>query len=153
MVDIQPALAGIGYLRDFVKYVGGLRHDAEVLGRLNEAAAKVGEVQDKLIELREDNLRLIEENRHLKAQLQAADAWNARSAAYQHVEAPGGAHVLRFEGPQPHYACPNCFEQKEIRVLQPTGHVDGSRACPRCKVTYLVDKVDIKDLMGQFGLT
>ena len=43
MVDIGPALIGIRYLRDFTKWVGEMRHDAEVLGRVNEALAKVGD--------------------------------------------------------------------------------------------------------------
>jgi hypothetical protein len=62
MSDIQSAVIGINYLREFAKWVGGLRKDAEVLGRVNEAMSKVGEVQDKLYELREENLKLLEEN-------------------------------------------------------------------------------------------
>jgi hypothetical protein len=73
MSDIQTAVVGINYLREFGKWVSGLRKDAEVLGRVNEAMVQVGEVQDKLYELREENLKLLEENRQLTDKLKALD--------------------------------------------------------------------------------
>jgi hypothetical protein len=80
MVDIGPAIIGLRYLRDFTKWVSDLRHDAEVLTRINEALAKVGDVQDKLQELREDNLRLTEEKRELSYRLQALEDWKRTNA-------------------------------------------------------------------------
>ena len=102
MVDLAPAIAGITCLRDFMKYVTGLHHDADVLGRVNEALAKVGAVQDKLQELREDNMRLLDENRELREELSDIEDWKSRLGAYELTKAPGGALVLFSKLPQHH---------------------------------------------------
>lgn len=141
MVDIAPAIAGITYLREFMKYVTALRRDSDVLERVNEALAKVGAVQDKLQELREDNMRLLEENRELKDELSDIEDWESRLAAYELIKAPGGALVLFCETPTPHYACPGCAERdEELHPLQDTQSYGGLYKCPSCKEQYHVDR-------------
>jgi hypothetical protein len=139
MVEIQAAITGLKYLRDFTKWVGDMRQDAETLGKINEAMRFAGDVQDKLQELREENLRLTEEKRQLADQLRAVEDWQARRAAYKLTETDGSAIVLKSEGPPPHYACTACAESKhEIHVLQDGRNMAGSYRCPSCQATYNV---------------
>jgi hypothetical protein len=141
MVDLAPAVAGITYLRDFMKYVTGLRRDADVLERVNEALEKVGAVQDKLQELRDHNIRLLEENRELKLDIQDAEEWKARLAAYTLVKTPGGAIVLSSNAPTPHYACPGCAERdEELHPLQGLNVYAGLYKCPNCKEQYPIEQ-------------
>lgn len=130
MVDIGPALLGLRYLRDFTKWVSGLRHDAEVLTRVNEALEKVGEVQDKLQELREDNLRLVEEKRELTERFRAQEdaARTDASLVYRdgeyYKQASGGSE----DGPY----CSRCWDthRRLVRV-----HVsEFFRTCPQCHI-------------------
>lgn len=81
--DIAAAFTALKYIRDFTKWVLDMRQDAEVLSRVNEAMRATGEVQDKLQELREENLRLLEERRQLSDKLREVEDWQKRRAAYQ----------------------------------------------------------------------
>jgi hypothetical protein len=129
MVDLAPALLGLKYLRDFTKWVGDMRQDADVLSRTNEALRQVGEVQDKLQELREDNLRLIEEQRELTERLRMQDdlARIAASLTFREGEyyrAKGEAE----EGP----FCTRCWDVHKRLV-----HIhisDYFRTCPQCHI-------------------
>lgn len=140
MVDIQAAIVGLKYIRDFTKWVGEMRQDAEILSRVNEAMRFAGDVQDKLQELREENLRLTEERRQLADQLREADDWQKRRSAYQLAQTPGGALVLKSEGPPGHYACPNCAESKrELQILQDRRVSAGFYDCRACQAFFHVD--------------
>ena len=140
-MDIAPALTGLKYLRDFTKWVGDMRADAEVLSRTNDAMRAVGEVQDKLQELREENFRLVDENRTLTEKLREVEDWQGRRAGYQLFLAAGGGMVLRSAGPPVHYACPACAEaRRQLHVLQDLGSWAGTYRCPACQVEYPVDR-------------
>jgi len=139
VVDIAPAIAGIAYVREFMKYIGGLRRDADTLGRVTDAMAKVGEVQDKLQELREENMRLLEDNRKLTEQVRDVEEWRTRRAAYSLITTPGGGVVLSTSKPTPHYACPSCAEGKTIQPLQANIFDNGTYTCPKCSACFTVD--------------
>jgi regulator of replication initiation timing len=129
MVDIGPALLGLKYLRDFTRWVGDMREDADVLTRTNEALRQVGEVQDKLQELREDNLQLIEEKRSLSERLRAMEESARLSASlafrdgeyYRQTE--GGSE----EGP----FCTRCWDVHRNLVRMHANNMFGSQ-CPQC---------------------
>ncbi|HEY2416763.1 MAG TPA: hypothetical protein VGH84_02510 [Steroidobacteraceae bacterium] len=143
MADIQAAVTGISYLREFTKWVQGLRADADVLTRTNEAQQKVGEVYDKLQELRAENLQLLETNRNLAERLRDADDWSSRRRHYQLVQSSGGAHVLQHDGQDGvavHHACPACAEKRLLMPLQDVMLKNGIFRCPECKVGYPVER-------------
>jgi hypothetical protein len=145
VVDIAAAVAGINYLRDFTRWVRGLQKDADVLTRINAAEEKVGEVHDKLQELRAENLTLLEQNRELTAKLRAADDWKERRSHYKLVKTAGGAHVLHHAGNEhetPHHACPACAQRQLLFPLQDNGVANGSYTCPGCKHDYSVDAAE-----------
>lgn len=139
MVEIGAAIEGLRYLKDFSKWVQGLRADSEVLTRVNAALEKVGEVQDKLHELREENYRLLDENRRLADQIRAAESWERRVASYKLIRTPGGAVVYRCDEGTPHYACPKCIEDHSVQILQDKKVYSGTYLCPGCKSEYGVD--------------
>ena len=115
MSDIQTAVIGINYLREFVGWVTNLRKDAEVLGRVNEAMAKVGAVQDKLYELREENLKLLEENRQLNGDLKALQALQILAADLQFRQP---AYYRKTETGEDGPFCQRCWDvdRRLVRV-------------------------------------
>jgi len=144
MVDIAAAVVSINYLRDFTKWVRGLQKDADVLTRTNAAEEKVGEVYDKLQELRGENLDLLEQNRVLAERLRAAEDWKAKRDQYKLVKTAGGATVLHHGGDErnvAHHACPACEPKQLLVPLQDRGVANGVHECPACGAPYSVDAV------------
>lgn len=67
---------------------------------------------------RSRELDLQGENRTLKDKLREQEVWTARASKYELVVAPGGATVYRSKESPQHYACPVCYEAKQIQILQ-----------------------------------
>lgn len=139
MTDITAAITGLSYLRDFTKWVNGLRKDADVLTRTNEALEKVNAIYDQLQDLRSENLELRETNHELTRKLRDADDWESRRSHYQLVQTTGRAHVLQHDGKGAivHYACPVCAEKRQLIPLQDDTYSYGVHRCPSCKAAYL----------------
>lgn len=138
MTEIASALTGFDFIRKTFKRVAELQKDNETQTVVNDALAKLGEVQDKLFELREENTALQSENARLSGQLANSKAWEARRAQYTLVETAGGAHVFQSDGPPLHYACPACMERGEVHPLQNRKVVSGAWICPGCDKQYPV---------------
>jgi hypothetical protein len=144
MVEIATAIAGIKAARDFGGWLLSKHRDAEVERRVQEFVQKLGDVQDKLHELREENITLLEDKRQMAEQLRVAEERGARRSHYKLVAAPGGANLPQFDGhdgSMKHYVCPACMEARnEFHPLQDLHNMAGSHACPACKASYRVDR-------------
>jgi hypothetical protein len=46
----------------------------------------------------------------------------------------------RTGGPREHYACPRCFEERKIRILQDNGVNSEAYHCPECNKQFAVGK-------------
>jgi hypothetical protein len=113
--------------------------DAQILGAFDQ----LGKAQDILFNVRDTLSDLQDENRTLKDKVRDEEGWNARAAKYRLVIAPGNATVWHSTDPIKHYACPVCFEAKQIHILQDT-KINGQWQCPssNCKAFYSVDADD-----------
>jgi predicted RNA-binding Zn-ribbon protein involved in translation (DUF1610 family) len=89
---------------------------------------------------KDEVLALREENQQLKAQLAANEDWAQTRSKYKFVQAPGGAMVYHAEDPPEHYACPHCFGESKVSVLQDKRVVAGDYFCPACKSEFPVQK-------------
>ncbi len=121
---IATAISALDYLRK--------KHQSD-----NETGEKLGELQDALYRLREENLRLQGESQDLREQVQKHDTWEETLSRYELVTTPGTATVYKFKGEPEHYACPACIVAKrEIHILQDL--VGGHFECPRCQQKFRV---------------
>jgi hypothetical protein len=110
--------------------------DAEAKAKIGEVLEKLGEVQDGMFNLREDLHRLQVERDDLKKKLDAADSWQQRAAAYKFTQTAGGAVVYISNDEAPHYACPSCFNKKEIHPLQDNRTARGKFRCTGCTAEF-----------------
>lgn len=65
--------------------------------------------------------------------------WAAIAADCTLIKAPGGAAIYQYrggEGGSHKYACPACYEKKQLGLLQPAN--SGKFRCPVCTETYQV---------------
>jgi len=138
MTEVASALTGFDFIRKTFKRVMELQKDNETLTAVSEALSKLGDLQDKLYELRDENAVLQAKNRELAEQLVKRTDWEARKAAFRLVETAGGAHVYQNDGPPVHYACPACMERGQVHLLQNRKVVSGAWICPGCDKQYPV---------------
>ena len=124
---IATAISALDYLRK--------KHQSD-----NETGEKLGELQDALFRLREENIRLQGENQDLRQQVQKHDKWEGTLARYELVNTPGKATVYKFIGEPEHYACPSCIASKrEIHILQDRHVVSGVFDCPGCEKFFRIN--------------
>jgi hypothetical protein len=146
MVEIATALASIKAIRELGGWLLTKYKDAETERRVHEITAKLGDVQDKLHELREENIALLEEKRQVAEKLRVAEERGTRRSHYKLVKTPGGAQLPQFDGHDgslKHYVCPACMETRgEFHPLQDLQNRAGTHACPACKAHYRVDRPD-----------
>jgi hypothetical protein len=141
MATIAGAVTGLRFVKDALQVALDYKIDIASQTKISEALDRLGAAQDTLYDLRDENFRLQTENAGLRDELKARDDWKARSASYHLHETSGGAIVYQSVPPVPyptHYACPSCFEQRTIQILQDQRVKSGAFYCPGRKVVYPV---------------
>jgi len=105
--------------------------------KVAEALEKLGELQDVIFGLREDRVKLQDENHNLKAQIKKLEDWKVKAAPYQLLQTAGGAVVYHSDGPPDHFACPSCYESHKIQILQ-SDDMFCYFVCHGCKTGYQI---------------
>jgi hypothetical protein len=125
----------------------GLSDAAELTRTIAELIKKGNTqgLQERLTELREailnakdEALCLREQNQEMKLRLSLQETWDDRASKFTLVETAGGALAWHSEGPPEHYACPRCFEEQKISVLQDRQASSGHSDCPACGTAFVV---------------
>ena len=83
----------------------------------------------------------------------ALDEIRQRKGHYVLAETPTGARIYRLKedagtGEMPHEVCPDCFEQDQIRILQPQGSF---LFCVSCKTNYQIKDIPSPRVLGGFS--
>ena len=104
-------------------------------GATLELQERITDLREAVLNAKDEVLALREENQSLQSQVAEAQSWRSNTAAYQLIETPGGAHLYHTEGPPSHYACPKCFAEHLIHILQVRTTKDFA-TCPNCKITF-----------------
>jgi glutaredoxin-related protein len=94
------------------------------------------EVREALQRLQRENTALRQENAQLRQQLKTTEDWEHQTAQYQREQTAGGAVVYLFTGTPKHYACPSCFSQHVLQVLQEKHAASGTFDCRGCLASY-----------------
>lgn len=106
----------------------------EEKGKRAELLDMLINVQDKILELRERSFELQEENQQLRNELNANDEWKITTEGYDLITSKGGAHIYKSKNKPIHYACPKCFMEKRVYILN-------NGTCPNCRNSFLMEKI------------
>lgn len=107
---------------------------AELIKKYNDQ-----ELYQRIIDLRDEIFELKEENRLLRERLVENQNWDDKASQYKLTKTSGGAVVYESKEPPLHFACPSCFEQKLVHILQDNRTYSGSYNCPKCKANYPIN--------------
>ncbi|HWI80714.1 hypothetical protein [Ramlibacter sp.] len=133
---ITGAYQGLNAAKEILGVVFDAKVDAEAKPKILEAMEKLGKAQDTLFELREELFNLQDANKNLKEELAEAKGWQTRADQYELAQAAGSAVVFKFKGEPAHFACPSCFNKKEIHILQDNRTLSGKYRCTGCGAEY-----------------
>lgn len=138
MFEIGAALSAFSAIKQLGRAVYDSKVDADVKEKAREILDKLGDAQDVLYQLREELLRVQDENARLSRQLAETSDWKAERDAYLLQAAPGGAMVLHHMDKPGLFACPVCANDRKLVPLQDDRTLVGSFTCPGCKAKYPV---------------
>ncbi|MBA57201.1 MAG: hypothetical protein CMK89_22360 [Pseudomonadales bacterium] len=139
MASISAAYEGLKLGKNALKMLYDLKVEADAKALIQEIMGRLGEVQDTLFSAREELFTLQEENNRLKNQLKEIEGWETTKQPYQLVKTDGGAIVYQYIGEPAHFACPNCFNKKQIQFLQDTRTFSGNFKCVNCEAEYPIN--------------
>jgi predicted RNA-binding Zn-ribbon protein involved in translation (DUF1610 family) len=141
-MDLGTISAGYASLKaaiETVRTVVGTRAQIAADARVIDALEQLGKAQEMFMDMRGAMYELQEENRLLKDRLREQQAWTDRASKYELVATAGGATIYRSNESPQHYACPACYEAKQIQMLQDGRNVAGTWRCPNCKASYPIN--------------
>ena len=95
-------------------------------------------LNQRIDQLRKENLDLRDEMTELKNQLKIKDELLNKINSYKLIKTIGGAMVYESMGEPKHYVCPKCMSNNEIHILQDQGSSDGKVECPNCNNKFKV---------------
>ncbi|RVT47436.1 hypothetical protein [Rubrivivax albus] len=137
-ISLAGAYQGIKAAKEILSGLFEQKVDSEARPKILEAQAKLGDVQDALFVLREKLSELQQERDELRSQLVDIQAWKAREQQYSLSSTVGGAVVYQFIGSPDHFACPSCFNRREVHILQDNHNMSGTFRCPGCQENFPV---------------
>ncbi|MBD2840049.1 hypothetical protein ID144_23685 [Pseudomonas sp. JM0905a] len=136
MASINGLVQGLKLTKQLATAAFDAKVEAEAKAKIGEVLDKLGDVQDKLFDLRNDLYELQTERDELKKKLDVDDAWKLRADAYALTKTAGNAVVYVSKEEPIHYACPSCFNKKEIHPLQDNRTYRGMYRCTGCEANY-----------------
>ncbi len=112
---------------------------AEAKPKILAALEQLGAAQDTLYAMRDELFKVQTKNEELRRDLEANEAWKAAASQYQMHQTAGGAVVYQYAAMPMHYACPSCFNKKEIQPLQDNRTISGKFRCAGCAAEYPIN--------------
>lgn len=129
MIEIAGAVAAFKAVKDLGRVVFDAKVDADVQAKVLDVMGKIGDAQDTMYELREENMRLQAENAELSRQLVKDQEWSEKLSGYELTKTSGGAVVYKSTSEPEHFVCPNCVNQKRLEILQDERSFSGQYRC------------------------
>jgi hypothetical protein len=118
-----------------VESLGASSEDSEIL---SDVKKRVAEVQDSLLRTQTLALGILKDRDQFERELLAEREQSDLLKNYALVEVRQGLHLYQngqgADGPGAvvHYACPNCFNQRRVSVLQRLHPTENAIKCPSC---------------------
>jgi len=147
MTDIPLALGGLKTALDIAKSLIGVRDQAVIQTRVIELNRIILQAQEDATIARGERDELKQTIRALRAEIEAADAWDGVAARYALKQAGEGVVLYAPKanaGEPDHYLCPNCFSNKKasfVQKTQSTRHGDFYiHKCTSCSAEFEFEK-------------
>ncbi|CAH1386556.1 hypothetical protein [Candidatus Nitrotoga sp. M5] len=125
---------------DITKGIASLHNHAELSALSIELNSKLIEAQQAIFAVNDERQRLIDKVRELEDQIAQSSEWESEKTRYQLMSPWPGQPVSVYHlkkshanGDEPHWLCPNCFQQKSKSVLN-TNQKKGERVHFVCSV-------------------
>lgn len=138
MIDIfSSALASAKTASDMGKTILELRDGEKVRAAVFELRTQLMDLQERMLNAKEEQMRLLEKVAHLETQLNEAKSEAIERDRYERFQFPTGyfAYALKeeYKGRGPTYfLCTKCYESgKQVTMHQWEAHL----WCPECRVT------------------
>lgn len=145
-MDFGSIAAAIGTLKatkELTVAALELARDASITDKLNQVVRQVADVQGALLEIQVQYFQTLQEKHDLEERLRQAERelQRLRDAVaaldrYELVEVAPQSFLYRLkegEGVPQHFACPNCFAEGDVRILQIyTTHKHFHLVCKKC---------------------
>lgn len=141
---IMAAYSGLKSAVEIFKSYMDVKTEIRATPQISDAFNKLSQAQDVIYEMRDELFRLQTENHNLKCKISESENWDARTSFYELVKTRGGATVYQYKKQPLHYACPHCYENKNIQILQ------GERRmhCPSCENVFQVEPQELFPNIG-----
>jgi hypothetical protein len=138
--SVAVAIQSAKFITDSLSAISKLKLDAATLLRVNDAFGQVASVQAGLLDAQQKLMDQQGEIRDLRCQIEKFTSWEKRANNYEMVQTAGGAIVWKSLSGLDHYACPLCFENSKLTILQFGGSgYSGTWDCKTCEKSFRLD--------------
>ena len=142
---IKQAADAVTAIRTAAKGPEGHKTAPVDLAKLDELSDSLFLARVRAMDMLDVAEQLQADNRELRSRVDKSDRFAARSTQYRLTKFKEGAVAYEFNGNGDssiahHLACPTCFEDERVSILQPehVGFGTTQMACPICKTSVSV---------------
>jgi hypothetical protein len=141
ITELKLGIDSIKATLDLVKAVKGVTEKAEMDAILFDIRDHLANLQERLLGAQQVTDVILEERRQAVRELEDERNRNSRLECYALVEPRSGVflHVYQTsEGDKTplHAACPKCFSDKLVSILQKPNPLADKVDCPKCSFSY-----------------
>ncbi|MBG6248361.1 MULTISPECIES: hypothetical protein [Symbiopectobacterium] len=150
IAELSAAMAAIRETAQLAKLINDAKTEAEVNAAVNELNSKLSSIQCECVSLVELVGTYQEMNTSLKAKIAEFENFKVQAVDYSLNKVDSGTlvyskNIVLSDGETAVNACPHCFHQNKISILQPDS-VTGFGGfyvhfCPECKNKFRMNRV------------
>jgi hypothetical protein len=127
LATLAAAMRGAKATTELLQAALAIKVDDATLTKINDALHQVRIIQDALFEAQQELFKLQQENYELRQEQNARNDWDNTKAGYRREKTMGGAVLYKSISDSPgHFACPRCFADRQIQILQDTRSAAGT---------------------------
>lgn len=142
--EISAGLASAKASFELLKAMKGVSDATKLNTVIIELQDHILSAQQSLLNAQETINGLVAEKAKLEARLSKHSDWEKQRKEYRLTEVRPGLTVYHFEakaeGTPAHWACPKCFAEEKIQILQKPSPSNLSYKCGGCNFVMIPDK-------------
>jgi hypothetical protein len=143
--EIQAGIPSAKASFDILKAIKGISDATKINSAVIELQQHILSAQQALLDAQETINALTTQKTELESKLAKHSEWEARRSQYQLTEVRPGLTVYTFQpsagSDMPvHWACPKCFAEEKIQILQKQSPANRTYKCPGCEFHMIPEK-------------
>jgi hypothetical protein len=147
--EIAGLMSSLKAAKDIAQTMVGLRDAQAFQAKAIEFQSKIFETMERAIAAQEERATLLQEVDALKQEVARFEAWETEKQRYELKDAGNGALAYALKAAegnpeQPHWACPQCYQDRKISILQPETKAIGRThhlICNRCRTDLILSGI------------